>query len=327
MKLQISGVFRSDHVNHNPLIPPSHKNPGGGVASKVLYLKAALPMISMKPDILQADSIAIVEPLWFTEDVEDDTFDARVERFAASKSFKILWTSDLEFAKWNGQDRERIFDASDVIAGNSKYMVNLLKAFAPNVRLLTDPVDTSSIVPVTPKKRQIFGMSNVAIEKNIDAIIDIFGLIPEELMLERFYIGNANVWGLDIRKSVSVVLENRLTGVCDRRVVNATRQQVNDAVSPAWAYVADSRYDSFCYAMIEAMLAGCWLFCGKHLIYNERPCIRFTDPFDAVTKISEKLDEVGLQVNEEARQYAIDNYSLSVFRRQLGDVIGGNYGL
>ena len=327
MNLQISGVFRSVDTQFNPLLPPSHKNPGGGVTTKLLYLKAALPMISMKPDILQADSIAIVEPLWFTESAEGDTFDARVERFAASKTFKILWTSDMEFARWNGHDRERVFDASDVIAGNSKYMVNLLEAFAPNVRLLTDPVDTSSIVPVTPKKRQIFGMSNVAIEKNIDAIIDIFGLIPEELKLERFYVGNANVWGLSIRKSVSAVLENRLTEVCDRRVVNATRQQVKDAVSPAWAYVADTKYDTFCYAMIEAMLAGCWLFCGKHLIYNERPCIRFTDPVDAVVKISEKLDEVGLQVNEEARQYVIDNYSLSVFRRQLGDIIGGNYGL
>ena len=327
MNLSISATFRSDHTKFVPTLPPSRRNPGGGVATKLLFLKAALPNIKVVTEIAQAESINITESLWFSEKVEGDSFESRLKRYEASNAFKILWTSDMEFARWNGHEREAIFNASDVIAGNSNYMVNILKAFVPAARLLTDPVDTSSIEPVTPKKRQIFGMSNVGIEKNIDAIIDIFGLIPEELELERFFVGSASVWGLDTRKSVSSILENRLSEVCDWRITNATRQEVRDVVGPALAYVADSKYDTFCYAMIEAMLAGCWLFCGKHLIYNERPCIRFTDPVDAVVKISEKLGEVGLQVNEEARQYVIDNYSLSVFRRQLADIIGGNYGL
>ena len=132
---------------------------------------------------------------------------------------------------------------------------------------------------------------------------------------------------MDLRHTEASRLDRQLSLVCDWRATNVVRSEIPELIGPAWGYVADSRYDSFCYAMIEAMLAGCWLFCGKHLVYDERPCIRFESAEDAIEKISATLDDKGMEINHEARQYVIDNYSLQVFRRQLTDIMGRNYGL
>ena len=327
MNLSISACFRSDHTQFVPTLPPSNRNPGGGVATKLLNLKAAIPSIKVVTDIAQAESINITECLWFNESSETDSFQARVDKYVASKSFKILWTSDTEFARWQGEERDAIFDASDIIAGNSKYMVNILRAFAADAMLLTDPIDVDSIKPAS-KRPQVFGIGNVGIEKNIDAIINIFEHLDlADTEIETFYIGSPSVWGLNIRGFTSKVLDRRLTSACDFRVPNASRKEVRDYISPAWGYVADSRYDTFCYGMVEAMLAGCWLFCGKHLIYNERPCLRFDTPAEAAKLITETFEEKPKSINNEAREHVIENYSLEAFRSQLTGLIGGNYGL
>ena len=90
--------------------------------------------------------------------------------------------------------------------------------------------------------------------------------------------------------------------------------------------MAATGYDSFCYAMIEFMLAGAWLFCGRHLIYDERPCFRFETVDQAVELIKWAFEELRGKINEEGRQYVIDNYSLKVFRNQLKEIVGGGYG-
>ena len=174
MNLSISATFRSDHTKFVPTLPSSRRNPGGGVATKLLFLKAALPNIKIVTEIGQAESINITEPLWFSENVEGDSFQSRLKRYEASKSFKILWTSDMEFARWDGHEREAIFNASDVIAGNSKYFTQMLKVYTPDSVLLTDPVDTDSIVPNPNKKNQIVGMSNVIIHKGVDTLIKVY---------------------------------------------------------------------------------------------------------------------------------------------------------
>ena len=61
MSLRISGLFRSDHVNYDPLLPPSRKNPGGVVGTLVVNLRAALPSLEIIHDISQAESINITE--------------------------------------------------------------------------------------------------------------------------------------------------------------------------------------------------------------------------------------------------------------------------
>jgi len=123
-------------------------------------------------------------------------------------------------------------------------------------------------------------------------------------------------------------LDNALASVCDWIQPSLSRRQVADELAVTWGYVADTRYDSFCYAMVEAMLAGCWCFCGSHLIYDERPCFRFDTPDEAVILIERALEHFQAgDINEEGRQFVIDNYSLSVFRNQFKEIVGSGYGV
>lgn len=320
----ITAVFRSDHCNFNERLPPSDKNPGGGVCIKLLNLKLAIPSIKVVSEIYGAGMVSLVESLWFSGGGFED-FDNRIKQYEANTSYKILWTSDVEFARWDGQYRDRIFNATDVVAANSPYMLQMLRSFMPNVVLLTDPIDINFIEP-DKKLPYLFGMSNIAIEKNIDSIIEIYKSLPLELGLQKGFIGSADIWGLDIRNKVALQLGKELAKSCDWHIPNATRLQVVKKVSRCWGFVSDTAYDTFSYSMVEAMLAGCWCFCGQHPIFDDRPVIRFDTPADAVEKISTQLDK-GMTINEEARQYVIDHYSLAVFRSQFKEILGGHFGL
>ena len=327
--MNITAIMRESDSGFDVTKPTSQSNPGGGVSTKIIYLKAALPNIQIVSDITQAGTVTLVEPLWFSDGGIDDGVANRIDRYKASKAFKILWTSDVQFARWQGYERQAIFDASDVIAGNSKYFQRMLKVYAPHTTLLTDPVDVNSIVPSQRKKKQIVGLSNTIVQKNIDTIVKVYkGIHSKHPRLTRGFIGGINVWGGMLNTNADIKLEDNLNKVCDWVRSDMTRREVMDELAKTWAYIADTRYDSFCYAMIEAMLAGCWLFCGKHLIYDERPCFRFDTVGEAVELIGNALDSDSCsQINLEGRQYVIDNYSLQVFRNQLKDIVGYGYGI
>lgn len=324
--MQIVGLFREDHLKNNPALPPSKKNPGGGVVTKVENLKLAVPSIELVDDALNMKDINIVESLWFSGGGDNDSFEQRMERYCQSKGFKIMWTSDVQFLHWRGEHRERIFDATNVIAGNSLFMQNLLAAYTPEPAYLTDPVDIDFVRPASAKEPVIFGISNIIPEKNVQAITNIYRELPTDLPFEKGFIGSSDNWGLSIKLNVSKQLENDLFSLCDWTIPHATRAEVRNKVASAWCYVADSKYDTFCYGMIEAMLAGCWTVVGNHPIYRERPCLRFNTTAEAVELIVNKWNERG-GVNEGGRQFVIDHYSLDVFRRQLKTIIGDYIGL
>ena len=328
MLLNVSALFREDAILFDRTLPPGPANPGGGLAEKLHNLTLALPRINTTHLIGNCKDIVITESLWFSG--QQATFERvaeRIQAYSDLQAFKILWTSDLECLRWRGDERKAIFEATDVICGNSQYMVDILKVYAPchKVTLLTDCVDPNSIIPLQ-KKRQIIGMSNVIIEKNIDAVISIYKELKSNgIELERGYVGSSKVWGLPIRDTESKKLEMGLTDVCDWVVPQATRNEVFQISGVSWGFVVDSGFDTFCYALIEAMLAGCWTFCGKHHIYDPLPVERFDNTEEAILKIMEKASEEDISVNQEGRQYVIDNFSLDVFRRQFIQIVGRSF--
>ena len=310
-------------MSFDPALPPSIKNPGGGVAVKLLNLKKAIPSIKITPYMAEIGAVNITEALWFSgKNASPELVEKRIVSYEQCSAFKVLWTSDFEFARWLGVERDRIFEATDVICGNSPYMVNILSAYADDVMLLTDPIDEYSIMPM-PKKNRIVAMSQVALEKNIDAIINIFLLVGESS--ERWFIGDTTIWGMAIKDKVADVLDTELDEVCDYRIKRATRREVANTLGETLIYVADSRFDTFCYSMVESMLAGCYCFVGSHPIYDGRPCDRFVDADDAAEQIIDFVNTDNLEPNMEAREFAIDNYGLDKFRSQLSEILEVNF--
>ena len=321
MALKLTGLFRRDALLFNPNQAMGKGNAGGGLAVKSLYLEAALPKLELISDISQIGSVNIAEALWFSHGGE--SIKKNVELYASkTDTFKILWTSDFEVLRWTGENRQLVFDSSDVVCGNSPYMVNILKAYHHNVALLTDPIDCSMFSPLV-KQPVLTGMSQVMIHKNIDTIINVFKGLPNTIRTQ--FIGSPNMWGMPIKEVVAQELDNYLHAVAHDVIPGTNRSGVATALGHSWAYITDSGFDTFCYAMVESMLCGCWCFCGQHPVFKDRPCIKFSSPVDAIQKIDKFFEEhpPGTSINEEGRQFVIDNYSLEVFRNQFHELVGG----
>ena len=120
-------------------------------------------------------------------------------------------------------------------------------------------------------------------------------------------------------------LERKLEMASDVMEKNLNRDEVAKYISKMWAFTADTRYDMASFSMMEAMLAGCWIFAGRHLLYNERPCIRFDTPDEAVSKITEQLEKAPPEsgvINEEGRQFIVDRHSFDAFKNDMKNLIG-----
>lgn len=321
--MRITGHYRQMDIAGDCTKPGGISNPTGGVTSKLYHLVEALPSIEIYSDMWNPGDIVLVEALWFDE-LGEDVMLQRIERYRQAKGFKILWTSDTCPLRWKGEYREAIFDASDVVGTLSDYSQQLLRAFTPKVEKLYDPLDIDMFVP-GKKNRSVFGIGQISIEKNVEMIAKIFAKLPTSTRLKKWYFGSRTLWGLDHHDETSIDLELMLMDACDYLESNMPRTDIATLMSTMWGYVADTRYDFSSYSMMEAMLCGCWLFTGKHLMYDERPSFRFNTVLEAVSHIKNQLKECPPEsgvVNEEARQFIIDRNSYDVFRKQLMALVG-----
>ena len=317
--MKITGIFRSDHAAYDANKRPGKDNSGGGVSVKITALRKISPDIYITGKLSEAGEVNIVCPLIF--DIASNPFNQLIDEYKAISGLKILLSSDVSLLRMTGEERNAILDATDVVACDSDYLVNLLKPVIPNAVTLTEPVDTDAIVPL-PKDNFIFSMSQLATYKNIDLIIDVFTKLIESPINTKF-IGSANTWGGDANKE-DLKLQRALRAVTDAHIESANRAEVAQHVGTAWGYISDTKYDTFCFSLAEAMCAGCWCFCGTHPLYDDREGLfRFKTADEVVDSINiaYEMPAEG-KINEEARQHVIDNYSFAVFKRQFTDILG-----
>ena len=319
----ITALYRHIDINADKTKPPGIANNGGGTTTKRFHLQRALPDLEIINDIEDAGLISIAEILWFSEGGHD-MMRSRIDRWSKLRAFKILMTSDVELLRMHGEHRDQLIENSDVVACLTEYVLQLFKAFTDKAMLLHDPIDIDMFKPLK-KKREIVGVGQVSTEKRVQSIIDIFHRLPDTLELEKTYIGSKNLWAGNSSPALSAKLEQALFEVCDQLEPKVPYTEMPKKLGSAWGYVADTGYDFSSYSMTEAMACGCYLFTGRHLMYNERPGRRFKTSEEAVEGITTQLQETppasGV-INEEARQYVIDRCSYDAFRAQLKKVVG-----
>ena len=320
MKITLLG--RSFEVSHNFSRPPSVKNPGGGVVTKMRYIKKAIPRIEIISDIEKAGAISFTECLWFLDKYGIGLYES-VKAYKALQSFKILLISDPSFCRMEGSYRDDIFNSTDIILVSSEYTRDWISACAPRkkIRFIGDPIDMNDFNPQRGKSNSIVGCSKISHSKNIPAIIDIYSALPKRI--EKGYIGGWDLWGdnADVDKG----LAKKLCSVSDWVVSNAVASEVSDIYSGAKAYISDSKYDTYCYAMVEAMASGMWCFLGNHPLFDSVPhAFRFSTVDEAAEIITSKMREISGSC-EESVQFVSDNYSLDVYRKKISDMIGRGF--
>ncbi len=324
MNLQITALYRSSDIANDPSKPAGIHNMGGGVTVQRWNLAQAIPNIHITSNIEEAGDICITEALWFFDTENEEQMDILIEKWSELQTFKILINNDLTLGRMKGKNRERIIEATDIVATTSVYAQQLLNAFADDVVLMYDPIDTDMFKPTT-KSREIFGAGQICLEKNTAQIAQIFAQIPHEAGLTKTYLGSHALWGTHSRPELNEKLEELLYNVCDNLKTNIPYMGMPTEVAKMWAYVSDTRYDFSSISMLEAMACGCWLITGRHLMYNDRPCRRFNDSTEAVNQILLQLQETPPEsgiINEEARQYVVDRNSYDAFRRGFYEMVG-----
>lgn len=329
---RVSFLFREDAVRHNLLEPPSASNPGGGLAIKRMQVERALPSANIIVEANQMSAISVVDVLYFSGGGTEDEFNRRVDEYCRHVGFKVLWTSDFEIFRWRPDQRERILDNTNLIAGNSVFMYELLSAYFGEGRvvLLTDPVDCDVLPGAKFRSPVIYSCSHIILEKGIGNVVELYKLLAaNECVLERVFVGASDTWGMYIRDLTSFDLEVAIDGICDVHHVGLTHSDVMELARSASVYISFSGYETFGYAVVEAMLGGCHVFVSDHLAYRKRvdagAVIQVSGASDAFAKIKELLACENVLQNEAAIQFVHDNYSFDVFRKQFRDVVGGLY--
>ena len=320
MRLQLSALYREIDINHDVLKPSSRDNQGGGVAIQAWHLKRAIPSVNMVCDVEAVpDGICLTEALWL---VTAQDLEAHIERWSKLPALKILINNDVSILRFNRAITERILDAADLVVTTSKYAQQLLSFFDKEIHLLYDPLDVDMFIP-TVKSRSIYSSGQICYNKNPKMVADIFNLLPASAQLEKNYIGSASVWGegSDDAKALQTELETAADNLFDKVSYIDTPLYYRSQ----WGCVMDSRYDFSSFCMMESMLCGCWFFAGQHVLYDERPVLRFSTAEEAIELIIQQLEETppdaGI-VNEEARQHIVDRNSYDVFRTGLKMLIG-----
>lgn len=323
MRLQLSALYRDSDINHDVLQPSSRENQGGGVAIQAWHLKRAIPSIDMVCDVEAVpDGICLTEALWL---VTAEDLEAHIERWAKLPALKILVNNDVSILRFNRGITEQILDAADVVVTTSKYAQQMLSFFGKEIHVLYDPLDTDMFIPAV-KSRSIYSSGQICYNKNPKMVADIFNFLPASAQLEKNYIGSASIWGEG--NDAAQTLQTEIEDAADNLFDKVSYINTPFYYRSQWGCVMDSRYDFSSFCMMEAMLCGCWFFAGEHVLYDERPVLRFSTAEEAIELIMKQLEETppdaGI-VNEEARQHIVDRNSYDRFRANLTELIGTLY--
>lgn len=327
----ISILFRIDAINFDITEGPSKKNPGGGLATKCIQVGKALPQAHMVIEANQLAAIGLVDPLYFSGGGTTDEFNRRIEDYRRSKALKILWTCDMEILRWSPEQREAILDATDIVAANSKYMYQVFKGYLKEseVALLTDPIEMLPTPPPDIREKEIYACSQIIYEKGISDVIEVFKS-PALDALQKTFIGSSETWGLSIRDKVSFELECEISA-CSHHHESLAPNEVSEVANRAWIFLSFANYESFGYAMVEALRGGCYVFCKPHLAYQDRidagVAAPVATPEEAIEKLVSFTNEYSNVSNKAGMQFVHENYSLDVFRKQFQEIVGKLYGI
>lgn len=324
MKKRLTALYRPIDTQADKSRPAGIYNNGGGTTSKIFHMTRALPSLEIINDIEDSSLISIAEILWF-HGLGYEKLHERVSAWEKLEAFKMLMTSDVELLRLEGSIREQILDASDAVLCLTEYVLQLMKHFTSKAVLLYDPIDIDMFKPRV-KDREIYSVGQITLEKNVQMIAEIFDAIPPEANLTKTYIGSRNLWAGNNRPEASLKLEASLNQACNYLESEIPYTAMPERIGGIWGYVADTRYDFSSYSMTEAMACGCWIFTGRHLMYDERPGKRFKTSAEAVQHIIQQLQETPPEsgfINEQARQFVVDRNSYDAFRKQFKNIVGG----
>ena len=296
-------------------VKPSEKTAGGGVVTKMMNVKEAMPNIHFDSEFRKLGDIAMIDPLCMhTPDWDNNII--RLQEHG-EKSVKLLWNEEQEIMRWSVERRQEMFGYIDGYLVSNKYLKQLLSMYDLSpMYILYTPINQDRFTP-KPKKKQVVAVGKIGLQKNTDAIIKLFKELPDDIT--KVYIGNAGLWGF-VTYPHDLCLQREVSEVADVYIESATQEEVADIMSESLYYANFSIYDVGCLSFLEAAMSGCYCFTWNyHPMFDEyENVIRVQDVAEAV----ELMDCKTLEPNLILRKEIMGKHSYPSFQTQLEKIIG-----
>ena len=321
-------------------IPPGETNPGGGISTKTqVVLEAWRRFYDVGCGENIEDSkgaeILVVEPLWFLlrgglhTGIEVPDLEASIQAYEQHPArLKILYLSELSFARIKRRDRDRIAAASTVMTSNCEFQGGFFEVLGYPTQRLCDPVSSVYYQPDDSRREiSVMAVGRVSQVKNTPKLIHIFDEL-NHLGVKTIFVGNASLWG-DVWHNDKVI-EREMQSIASVYYPSLTPPELAQLWSRASCGIFDSFHDSCCASNLEALIAGILCFYGLHDAWTDRPGIHgldsiedFVEALSAATENFTSLPDS--DYFDEARRYAMENYSSETFLKDWSEIVRGHY--
>ena len=297
---------------------------GGGIMTKYLNLTKCCPNMHFTNDFADPNLqiIVLVEPLCFfgNDPGSTEEADSKIEKFTQHKGIKLLWCEEQEPFRWDYPTQKRIFGLFDGLVACNKYQHQLLSTLPFNKPIYTlyTPIDSKLYYP-EEKKRQVVIAAKVGLQKNTEAIIQLFSELPDDV--NTVYIGNAGLWGA-YRYEYDKKLELALEKTADEYIHSASAIKTAERIRESQVGINMSIYDTGSLNFLECAMSGCDFFAWNyHLMFDEYKHVkRFDTLNDGIPKIIECLDTTSAP-NTNLQTEVAKKHDFRAFHAQLGNLI------
>ena len=312
----------------DPNLSAGEKNPGGGMATKMLSVKQVLSsryLVNLVGDIRDVVSnVVVIEPLTPRLSLEEKDFAEWLNQLSACSAKKILYCSEMEICRWSPNFFNEIVELVDVVTANTKYQESIIRTLSGgkvNPTFLCDPIDEFLFQPLQPKKVSIFGAGRISTIKNSEFYIELFKAIKKNFngKIETAYFGSADLWGQTRKEDKEI--ERDIETYADTFLGGIPRKSLAQKFGYSLLYASKTTHDVYSSTHVETLASGCISLGGGHPMFAERPGfsgLRTVEKYLEVIEVLLSSPESELNdMQRNSRHYVCDNCGFKAFLRQF----------
>ena len=252
-------------------------------------------------------------------EVEVAVVSEKVKKLSAHNGIKLLWCEEQTVFRWSNTVKHLLLPEMDGYVACNQYQAKLLETLPVKkpIYILYTPIDREIFRPAE-KKPQVVVASKIGLQKNTEALIDVYSKLPKEL--HKLYVGSADMWGKSVYE-YDRQIEIKMSKAADEYIKTASPLDTAKRIRESYIGINFSIYDVGSLFFLECGMSGLNFFAWwYHPQFDEYKNIsRFKTAEECVSQI-EALDGK-LDPNTELVDEIRKKHSFDAFHDQLGQIV------